>query len=92
VWPCGSGPGDDASEQKQPSKQKKLSDGSLNHWKRRDQLMIAVGDAILRIRAVQQEYEKKSDCRGIEVAAWRKPKNIELFFFSFLLSFFKGRY
>ena len=46
---------------------------------KRDQLMLAVGDAILRIRSVKQEcekaYEKKSDCRGIEVAAWRKTKN-----------------
>ena len=46
--------------------------------------MLAVGDAILRIRAVQQEYEKTSDCRRIEVAAWRKTKNPESFiFFSF---------
>jgi len=34
--------------------------------------MLAVGDAILsKIKAVQQEYEKTSDCRSIEKAAWR---------------------
>jgi len=55
----------------------------------RDQLMLAVGDAILRIRAVQQEYEKKPDCRSIEAAAWRKTKNIELLFFLFFFLFLK---
>jgi len=45
--------------------------------------MLAVGDAILRIRAVQQEYEKKSDCRSIEVAAWRKTENPKFFIFFF---------
>ena len=43
--------------------------------------MLAVGDAILRIRAVQQEYEKTSDCHSIKVAAWRKTKNSKFFFF-----------
>jgi len=58
---------------------------------KKDQLMVAEGDAILRIGAVQQEYEKayekKSDCRGIEVAAWRKTKNPQFIFL--FLSFFQ---
>jgi len=46
--------------------------------------MLAVGDAILWVRAVQQEYEKTSDCRSIEVAAWRKTQNPKFSsFFSF---------
>ena len=46
--------------------------------------MLAVSDAILRIRAVQQEFEKTFDCRTTEVAAWRKTKNHKfLFFFHF---------
>jgi len=44
--------------------------------------MLAVSDAILRIRAVQQEFEKTFDCRTIEVAAWKKTKNPQFFFFS----------
>jgi len=43
--------------------------------------MLAVGDAILGISAVQLEYEKKSDCCSIEVAAWRKTKNPKSFSF-----------
>jgi len=45
--------------------------------------MLAVGDAILTIRAVQQKYEKTSDCRSIEVAAWTKTENPKFFFFFF---------
>jgi len=45
--------------------------------------MLAVGDEILRIRALQQEYEKTSDRRSIEVAAWRKTKTPKFFFFFF---------
>jgi len=51
--------------------------------------MLAVGDAILRIRAVQQENEKKSDRRGIEVAAWRETEILKFFFVCFLFLFFK---
>jgi len=74
------------SSENSSGKEKKLSVGGLNHWKRRgDQLMLAVGDAIFRNRAVQQEYEKKSYCRSIEVASWRKTKNLNIFLF---LTFF----
>jgi len=46
--------------------------------------MLAVGDAILRIRAVQLEYEQTSDCLSIKVAAWKKnKKKLKFFFFSF---------
>jgi len=48
--------------------------------------MLAVGDATLRIRAVQHEDEKKSDCCSIEVAACKKTKNPVFFVVVFLIS------
>ena len=73
--PCRRGSRDNACERKQPSKREETSYRKVELLnEKRDQLMLVVSDAILRIRAVPQENKRISVCCSIKVAAWRKTK------------------